>query len=185
MKGLRSFVLLSVVLVIALAGCTKENKAEKVGNDTTATTAAGSSSATTAKKSSGPTTYKVGDVVKLGSYQVVVHAVKNPQPPVNQFSKPPAGSHWVSADLEVTNTSTKPQQFSSLLGIEAQDAENRTYKETVTSGLTPGPPDGEISPQSSTRGFVVFEVPDTTTSLRLRFKGEVFSSGTAVIQLFP
>lgn len=128
-------------------------------------------SATTAK-----TTYKVGDTAKTGDFDVTVYGVKDPQTTSNQFDKAAAGSHYVSVDVQIANTGSKQQTFSSLLGYHLVDAANRQYDIKITT-VTPGPPDGQIPAGGAVRGLVVFEVPDGTTGLRLRVQGSLTASG--------
>jgi hypothetical protein len=85
--------------------------------------------------------------------------------------------HYVSVDVQMTNPGTSQVAFSSLIGFHLLDSVNRQYSESITSGLTPGPPDGEIAGGQSIRGFVVFEVTDGTTGLRLRVQGSLTAAG--------
>jgi Domain of unknown function (DUF4352) len=165
---------LVVALVVLLAGVAvmasgEDNKAEKVGDE--------SSDSTTASA------FGVGDEVKLGDWTVKVWGVTDPQAPVNEFVTPKDGFRWVTLDTEVKNLSTDPETVSSLLCFDVQDSVNRKYDIDVVSGVTPGPPDGEVAANAGVRGNLVFEVPLDATGLKLNFKCDLLSSGTATVNL--
>jgi hypothetical protein len=121
--------------------------------------------------------YKIGDTAKTSSYLVTVFGVKDPQPPINDFNKPQAGDHFVTVDVQVTNTKTNQQTFSSILFFHLLDSQNHQYDETLVAGLNPSAPDGQIAGGQSIRGFVAFQVPDGTTGLKLRVQGSITAAG--------
>ncbi len=165
---------LSIVAVVAvLSASGSENKATKVGD----TKSSGS------KTTPAATIFKVGDVVKLGSWSVKVWAVKDPQPAVNEFSKPSAGNRWVAADVEVTNLSKKADSVSSLMCFKAHDSLNHDYSVDLGNGITPDAPDGDVEAGGAKRGMLVFEVPTTAKGLQLRFSCDLLSNGSAIIAL--
>ena len=170
--------MLGALVIVVAAGAViasgSSNTASKVNNGSTKTP----SGSTTA-----PTAFKVGDEVKLGDWTVKVWAVTDPYTSTNQFLKPQAGFRWVSLDTEVKNAGKDSKAVSSLLCFKVQDATNREYDESITSGVNPGPPDGDIPAGQSKRGNVVFEVPTLATGLKLNFKCDLFSSGQATIAL--
>jgi hypothetical protein len=127
-------------------------------------------------------TFKVGDEVKLGDWRVKVWGVQDPLPPPSEFEQPAAGNRYVAVDTEVFNDSKTPQSVSSIACFELQDAANKSYNMTIVTGA-PNPPDGEIAPGQSRRGTLVYEVPTTSTGLKLVFKCDLFSTGSAVISL--
>ena len=166
---------LAALLVVVAAGAVlasgEDNQAEKVnGGDSDTSTPAGS-------------VYAVGDEVKLGDWTVKVWGVNNPQAAPNQFSQPAAGTKWVGVDTEVKNLSSEPEAVSSILCFDVTDSANRKFDVNIVSGVTPGPPDGEVPANGGLRGIAVFEVPADATGLKLNFKCDLFSSGTATIQL--
>lgn len=161
-----------VVAAGAVVASGSDNKASKV--DSSGNTTGGSA-----------TTYKVGDEVKLGDWTVKAWGVNNPQAAPNQFSQPTAGTKWVGVDTEVKNLSSKPETVSSVLCFDVTDSANRKYNVNIASGVTPGAPDGEVAPNGALRGIAVFEVPADAAGLKLNFKCDLLSSGTATIQLTP
>lgn len=166
--------LVIVVAAGAVIASGDDNKAEKVG---------GNGETTAPSTSDGGSVYAVGDEVKLGDWTVIVHGVTDPQPAPNQYLQPAAGTRWVGVDTEVKNLSDSPETVSSLVCLNVTDSMNRKYNVDIASGVTPGPPDGEVAPGGALRGTAVFEVPADATGLKLNFKCDLLSTGTATIQL--
>ncbi|MGH9228028.1 MAG: DUF4352 domain-containing protein [Acidimicrobiales bacterium] len=82
------------------------------------------------------------------------------------------------------NTAAQPETVSSLLCFELIDNQGRSYTQTVTGVSGAAPPDGEVAANGgSRRGTVEYEVPSEAAGLRLNFKCDLFSSGTATIAL--
>lgn len=127
--------------------------------------------------------FAVGDTVALGDWQIVVHGVTDPLVPTNGFLAPSEGNRWVAVDVEVTNNSDAAEGLSSLLCFELQDSENRSYQMTITGEGGASTPDGEVDAGGSRRGSITYEVPAAAAGLQLRFKCDLFSSGSAVINL--
>lgn len=174
-KRLRA--VLAALAVVVAAGAVvasgSDNKASKV--DSSGSTTPGDSAST----------YKVGDEVKLGDWTVKAWGVNNPQAAPNQFSQPTAGTKWVGVDTEVKNLSSKPETVSSVLCFDVTDSANRKYNVNITSGVAPAAPDGEVAPNGALRGIAVFEIPADAAGLKLNFKCDLLSTGTATIQLTP
>ena len=85
-------------------------------------------------------------------------------------------------DTEVTNNSDKPSTVSSMMCFELQDSANKSYNITFTDSSTSSV-DGELAPGAAKRGELAYEVPEAATGLRLQFKCDLFSSGSATINL--
>ncbi|WP_424805108.1 DUF4352 domain-containing protein [Rhodococcus sp. 27YEA15] len=126
--------------------------------------------------------FGVGDVVELGDWRVQVHGVVDPYVSTNDFITPAAGNRYVVVDTEVTNNGSKPSTVSSIMCFELQDSTNKSYNMTITGSSTAGV-DGELAPGAARRGELAYEVPEAATGLRLQFKCNLFSSGSATINL--
>jgi len=142
--------------------------------------AASSAAPAAAAKPSGPSTFKVGDVIKDGDLQVTVTKVDAPFKTTNEFEKPEKGQFLV-ASVSMENTGSKPATVSSMLSFELRDSDGQSYNETIVSNA-PKPPDGTIAPGDKLAGGLTFDVP-TGKSYRLYFKDSLFSSGQAIIDL--
>jgi hypothetical protein len=175
-KGL-AVAAIGVAAFATLGEATKSNTAEKVGPGDTGLAAA--SSGTTA-----PTPiFQVGDEVKLGDWRVKVHSVTDPLVSTNEFLKPKPGNRYIAIDTEVTNMTSQPQTVSSLFCFELQDDKNQSYDYAITGDTSVKSPDGEVDARGSRRGMLTYEVPESATGLKLRFKCELFSKGSAIIAL--
>jgi len=162
-------------LVLATAS-TDENEPERVDD-------AGATSDGAAGEGDQPDVFAVGDLVELGDWQVRVHGVTDPVQSSNPIITPAPGNRWVAADVEVTNTGTEPQTVSSLVCFEVADDQNRSYTLAITAEAGSSPPDGEVAAGAARRGTLTYEVPADAAGLRLTFKCDLFSTGSATIAL--
>ena len=166
----------ATIAIVALAGSGETNQAQKVGSSS-------GSSSTEARASdagSGTQAFAVGDQVKLGDWTVSVNGVTDPFVSSNSFDH--ADGRFVAVDTTVTNGSTEPESVSSIVCFELRDATGQTYNQAFVSG-GPSAPDGEVDPGGVLRGTLFYDVPATATGLTLRFKCDLFSSGSATINL--
>jgi hypothetical protein len=167
-------VITAAVAVIALAASGESNEAQKVGSGSPAVSSEAAGGGNAAQ------TFAVGDEVKLGDWTVTVNGVTDPYQSTNEFNKP--DGRFVAVDTTVKNNSGQPAQVSSLLCFELRDATGQSYNQAlVIDG--PASPDGEIDPGGVLRGTVFYDVPTTASGLQLRFKCDLFSSGSATINL--
>jgi hypothetical protein len=130
-----------------------------------------------------PTAYKVGDTARSAGWKVTLFGFKDPldAPPDHP---PDPGDHYVSVDLQITNPSSKDVSFNVHGAFQLLDSANHQYGDTFLVWLDPGEPIGGIDAGQSLRGNVAFEVPDGTTGLRLRVRGDETAAG-AVFALSP
>lgn len=156
-----------VASAVAVMGSGSSNTATKVD--------AGSSG-----QSSSSSSFKVGDQVKLGDFVVTVNSVKDPFTSTNSLDKPKG--RYVAADVTVTNNGSKTQTVSSMVCFTFNDSTGQGYNMALVVGA-PKAPDGEIAPGQSIRGTIVIDVPTTATGLQMKFKCDLFSSGSATINL--
>lgn len=177
MKVLRTLVAggLAVALLV-LAGCGEGgNESRKIGAVETA---------------GGPATsieppadaFRIGDIVKLGDAQVIVHAVKDPYDSGTQFARPPAGSRYVMVDAEVKNLSSDPRVLSAFSQFEMKDSKDESYDPIVLPGSLPAV-GGTAPPGTARRGLVAFQVPEGSVGMRLVFNDLLYAKGSASIYL--
>jgi hypothetical protein len=134
--------------------------------------------ATTPGAKSAPTAvYKVGDTAKTSGWQVTVYGAKDPWTPTNQFDSPAAGNRYVQVDVQVVNTKSSQETFSSLMAFKLFDSANRSFDETLVS-TQPGAPDGTVPAHGALRGFVTFEVPTSSTGLVFQVQGSLTAAGS-------
>ena len=167
-------VAVAVVSVVALAASAGSNEATKVGESSSGAAEAGPSG------SGGGQTFAVGDAVALGDWTVTVNGVTDPFASPNEFDTPQG--RYVAVDATVANNSSSPATVSSLMCFELRDTTGRTYSQALVVGGGAAP-DGEVDPGGVLRGDLYYDVPADVTGLQLRFKCDLFSSGSAVINL--
>ena len=127
----------------------------------------------------GAKTYKIGQTAKTSDFKVTVFGIQEPWVSTNQFDTPDPGTHYVAVDVQLKNTESEQQTFSSLLGYHLLDSKNRQYDVGFGCiGLEPGAPEGEMPPKLPIRGFVCFQVPDGSTKLKLRVQGSITAAGS-------
>lgn len=179
-------IMLAAVTVAACSGSTTAKKVGTVPTDAPSSTA--SDSSTTAPKATAPpttvsSTYKVGDKLEVEGdgerWSLIVHAAVDPYVSTEQFSQAPAGTRYVSADVEVTNLGSGEQSISSLISFAVTDSTHRKYTATFVD-TRPGL-DGTLAAGGTQRGFVVFEVPAAATGLSLTFTPGFGGSAVAVV----
>lgn len=168
-------ILLILVALFASVASGEENEAKPAEG--------GSENGGSGESGGAAQAFGVGEAVALGDWEVVVHGVTDPVVPTNDIVAPSEGNRWVAVDTEVTNNSDAVESVSSMLCFELQDSENKSYAMTITGEGGASTPDGEVAPGASRRGTITYEVPSAATGLTLRFKCDLLSSGSAVIQL--
>lgn len=166
-------VAIAVISIVALAASGGSNEATKVGEGASGASESGSSE-------SGGGTFNVGDTVALGDWAVTVNGVTDPFTSSNQFDTPQG--RYVGVDTTVANNSDSPATVSSLMCFELRDSTGRTYNQALVAGGGAAP-DGEVDPGGVLRGDLYYDVPTDVSGLQLRFKCDLFSSGSAVINL--
>ena len=163
----------AVVGVLAVtATSSTENRAQRVGPD-------GSVLGTVGTGTTVP--FTVGDEVLLGDWTVRVNGVTDPFVTTTRDT-PREGYKYVVVDITVGNESRRPDSVSALACFELEDDTGREYRIAVLGDLD-AMPDGEVDAGGTKTGVIAWEVPELAEGLRLRFKCELFSRGSAVIAL--
>ena len=93
------------------------------------------------------------------------------------FRLPTAGNRYVGVELEVRNTTAEPQTLSMLLAAEVVDSEGQAWSTSLFAVSDRATIDGEIPAGESRRGWVGFELPETSSGLRLFVDGVLFGDG--------
>lgn len=174
----------AALLAAGAAACQSGSQSGTSGSGAPRTTSAAgtaASSVSSASSSAAAKTFKVGDQVQNGKWIVTVHKADIPFTPKNDFDKAKDGNMLVVLDVEVKNTDTAAQDFSSMLGFELKDGANQTYEETILAEEgTPSVPEGSVAAGDAKRGDVAFEVPKTAKGLKLEFRGGIMDSQVPV-----
>lgn len=166
----------AVAMTMLLAAC-ERNEAVLVADD-------GSVVTTTDDDGSGQVArFAVGDRVGLGDWEFVVHAVTDPFDNGAAFGAPKADHRWVAVDVEIFNVGAEPRDVTPLVCFDIQDRLNQSYDQEFFAETSVGRPQGEVAPNESRRGTVLWELPIEAEGLRMNVKCDVFSSGSATFQL--
>src|SRR5689334_9978915 len=113
--------------------------------------------------------YHVGDAIDVGGeVSLCIHAVMDPYVANTQTQlqiyRPRAGWKLIGLDVELSNQGSKAQRFYAMLGLNLRgtlkDPEGRPREFHSEPWFTTKAPDGLIGPNSSMRGWAVFQVPD-------------------------
>jgi hypothetical protein len=139
----------------------------------------GSVAPTSSTNAAAPSTFKVGDIVHVDTWQIAVLTVQNPyvikQPPANSYGiRPPVfgwppktGEHYVAVDLQVTNTAKMPQSFLPLADLE--DPAGHQYPSTILLQNELESPSGGLDPGKTISGPLYFSVPDGASNLTFTY----------------
>ena len=170
MKVRSSLLAGGLAAALVLSSCGGEDGSTKVGQV--------GGSPTTVKP---PTdAFKVGDLVKAGDTEVIVHGFQDPFDAGGQ--KPAEGSRFVAVDVEVKNVSASPQVISSFGQFELKDSQGKSYDAAVLRGGSP-PVGGPLAVGASRRGIIAYEIPGGSQGLLLVFKDRLADKGDATIIL--
>jgi hypothetical protein len=151
---------------------------ESANVGTTVASGGTSSGASTTATSKVQAHFKVGDVVKIGDWQVTVNGIKSS--PGADYDTPKAGNVYIIVDATYQNISAKAQTLSTGLQVELKDSTGQKYSETFVSAVASSPPDGNVNAGDKARGQVVWEVPTTMKQFNFSFQSDAFSSGASV-----
>lgn len=125
---------------------------------------------------SAQTALAVGQTGHTGDLDITLNTVNDPFTPTNSFEKPGDGKRFVAVEVTAKNNSDKPLAFSSLIGVEVTDSEGRPWNIAI-AGTDKPQLDGTVQPGEPRRGWMVFEVDQASSGLRLRVKGNLTATG--------
>lgn len=118
-------------------------------------------------QSTSPGQHKIGDVVTLDGWQVVVNGAKISHG--GEFDSPrQAGDVFLEIDVSVTNQTGQNQRFTGFVDFTLKDATGLQYNQAFVSDA-PSPPDGNVQSGGKLRGSLAYEVPPTMTSFEFDF----------------
>jgi hypothetical protein len=163
----RWWVLGAIAVVIAIATLADGDQDGETSGDTPAA----------GETEGGQDVYAIGQTARTGDFDVTLHQVQDPFAPTNEFETPQAGNRFVAVEVEVRNTGSERAPMSTLLGAELTDSMSRPWN-VALAGTDLPQLDGEVGPGEARRGWIVFEVAQDATELRLRIKGNLTAAGS-------
>ncbi|WP_088226762.1 DUF4352 domain-containing protein [Desulfosporosinus sp. FKB] len=166
--------LLIVGIIFTLTGCGTTNVPTKV-----------TSSTPTTDQSSAPKneTFKVGDTFKLGDLQYKVNGIRT-SGGKNQYMKPKDGNVFLLIDMTIVNNGSQDASISSMLSFKLTDKDGRSQDISIEAlSEANGKLDGSIPPGKKMTGELGYEVPKASKSFELEIKNDLFSNGTATVEI--
>jgi hypothetical protein len=174
----------ALIVVLAICGiiAAVSNSASKNIGTTTIPTGSTTTNAQATKAPAASAHFKVGDVVKVGDWQVTVNSVKTSNG--SEFIKPTKGQ-FLLLDVSVVNTSSTEQDISSLLNFKLMDSTGISYTETITGDNTPNPPDGKVEAGAPSRGTFTYDVPTSMKAYTFLFEPDITATGESIWDIKP
>lgn len=121
-------------------------------------------------------TLGVGDSDTTSGFEVTLLQVADPWQPTNEFERPSEGKRFVATELNLVNTRSEAQSFSTILGLEMIDSLGQRWN-VAFAGFELPSLDGDVPAGTNIRGWAVYEVPADATGLQLVVKGSLTASG--------
>ena len=162
--------------VVAVIGLTVATSGSDDGGSSTAATSS-EDDAAGGQSPGGQEVYGLGQTAHTGDFDVTLHTVEDPYVPTNQFERPADGQRYVAVEVEVKNTGDESRPMSTLLGAEVTDSLSRGW-DIALAGFDRPQLDGTVAAGESRRGWIVFEVAQDSSALRLRLKGNLTATGS-------
>ncbi len=171
------------IIFAGISGGLMSNKVEvekQVSTNSSPTESPASSiSKSVATPESNPT-YKIGDTVNMGGKTLTVNSVK-PYTSRNQYMGPKQGNKFVAVDVSLKNDSSDAFNYN-VLEFRLQDNQDYQYTNAV-SDLDPYLTVGVLQPSQTTRGFIVYEIPQDNNSVRLTSTPGFWDRAQIIIEL--
>lgn len=127
--------------------------------------------------------HRVGEPVRLGDLEVILHGVTDPFDSGNPVVTAPPGSRQVAVEVEVKNLSKKAQVFSPFAQFEMRDPTNKAFNPIPLPRNIPAFNGGDAPPGSAQRGLIAFHVPEAATALQIVFENPVIEEGSVRFSL--
>lgn len=126
-------------------------------------------------------TFKVGDVVTVGTdWQVTVNSVKTSTG--GDFDQPKTGDTFLEISVTMKNISAQEQDASSLIFWSLKDSTGQQYDEAVVTDA-PSTPDGKVAAGDKLTGTLSYQVPLTQKQFELSFAPDPISTGQTIWKL--
>ncbi len=169
----------TVLGCVALVGGTLlacKKKSDPSPTPTGATDTATATATTPPTPTFATKTFSVGDTAKAFDYSLAVENVKECRAKY-YFSKPKKGSIWLGVELVVESTSDK-QIWSNPSHAKIVDGDGLTYNYSFasTKDCDPGLRATQLNKSEKAKGWVVFEVPEKASGLKLTYNPSLFGT---------
>ena len=166
-----SFGIVLIVLFACIAASRVGAPTTNTNNGTAGTTVPTQANVT--PTSAAPKTFKIGDVVTSGDWEVKVNSVKTSKG--GEFDTLKSGNIFLEISVSEKNIASEKKTASSLLSWKMRDEDGQEYSITFVSDA-PTSPDGDVNAGSSIKGTLVYEVPKSLKKFRLEFTPDLLSN---------
>jgi hypothetical protein len=166
-----------VVVVIFIIIGSVNSSPQKVGST-------GSTSSSAPSTSAQQTSFKVGDVIKLGDSTITVNKVTVTKG--GEFLSPSAGNEFVNLNITIQNNNQSSQYVTTLGQMFIKDSGGNSYQVTttdVTEQNISNDLDGQLIANSKRTGWVGFEVPAADKGLQFEYQASEFGGNTIDVDL--
>lgn len=167
---------LAAILLMACSGSTGEeitSTPQKVDEEQTSTTE-------TEVKAE---TFVIGDTIELGDYVIKVTKFENPYIESNEFSQPETGNKFVAIEVEYQNNTYDKTISYNLFDWTVSDQEGYAYDSTFLATKTPDLSSGDLNPGGKVKGWVTFEVLESSTKFKAKFTPSFWDNDNVEIEL--
>lgn len=122
--------------------------------------------------------YKVGDIIKVGDFEVIVSSIEKNIPSGNQFIVPKSGNMFVNVNLTIKNNGQNKENVSTLLNMYLKNSEGE--KGTTRIFGNDKPIDGELLKGDIIKGSVGYEIAANSNGLKFYYNPS-FLFGKSII----
>jgi hypothetical protein len=167
----------------SVANAVSSGEPKKAGTDQSSIQAASQQNAnetTDNMSKSMVETFKIGDLVNMRGKSVGVNAVSSYQAK-NPYMQPIDGNKLVAVDITTKNNSDEAYTINPF-HFKLQDSGDYTYSHSV-SDKEPFLHAAALQPGESSRGFLVFEIPEDNTPTKLIYTPAIFGTSQILIEL--
>jgi hypothetical protein len=133
------------------------------------------------KGTSDSLTVAVGEAAELEDRTLTVAEVERGYTPQNRFSKTESGNEFMRVLVRLTNTSNRPIDYSRI-HFEVQDSDGVQKRASSVPDLPRELDSGDLAPDGTVEGNLVFEVPRNDNNLALIYTTNMFSGETITVR---
>ncbi len=126
---------------------------------------------------------KVAETVTVEDIQLTVKEVKRGYVAESEYYKPDTGKEYIAVNVDLKNNGSESKTFSSF-SFKVRDSAGLELNDAYVGSITGELESGSLSANGgTTSGIIVFEVPQSDTSLTLIYEPSYFGSEVAEIKL--
>lgn len=127
--------------------------------------------------------FNLGQDIKLGDFVVKVNKVADHKS-TNQFMEPEKGNKLVAIEVEYYNPTQDKQFDANPMQWKLFDNEYYSYDHGImVDSKTPKLHVTTVNPGSKVKGWVTFEIPESSKALKVQFQPEFFDNANIEISL--